>query len=204
MVSRASRRSSGPCSMACSSKASTAGSSAVGLARHLLLHRGVGLRLEQLRHLQRAGEPPCELLVRGDPPLERLDLLDRGPGALGIGPEGRVRLRRLQRPEPVRLGGQVKESLGVRVTRCCSSVRRSTRSAMPATPTTRGQEPGRERASRSSARTWRRNGSEAEIYRGSEDLATAGEDLVQRFLEVRGACRPRPSRPARRTPPSSS
>src|SRR5215216_1835270 len=46
--------------------------------------------------------------------------------------------------------------------------------------------PGRERVSRSSARRAdERLG--LSIYPGSEDLATAGEDLVQRFLEVRCA-----------------
>ena len=36
----------------------------LGLARHLVLHAGIGLRLEQLRHLERAGEASVELLPR--------------------------------------------------------------------------------------------------------------------------------------------
>jgi hypothetical protein len=86
----------------------------VGLTRHLLLQRGIGLGFQQLRHLERAGDASVELLPRRDPSLQRLDLLYRRPGAVGVGPESHLRLGPFERPEPFRLGGQVKGSLGVR------------------------------------------------------------------------------------------
>ena len=34
----------------------------IGLARHLRLHAGIGLRLQQLRHLEGAGDAPWSIL----------------------------------------------------------------------------------------------------------------------------------------------
>ena len=86
----------------------------VGLARYLVLHGGVGLVLQQLGHLERPGEPAVELLPGRDPALERLDLLDGDPGAARDWPRTGLGLGGLERAQPVGLGRQVKESLGVR------------------------------------------------------------------------------------------
>ena len=56
----------------------------IGLPRHLVLHGGVGLVLEQLGHLQRPGEARVELLPGRDPTLESLDLLHGDPGGVGL------------------------------------------------------------------------------------------------------------------------
>ncbi len=86
----------------------------VGLARELRRHGLVGLGLEQLRHLAGAGEPALDVLPRLDPAFERLELLNRLPGAVRVGPKARLRLRRFQRPQTIGPGRQVKESLGDR------------------------------------------------------------------------------------------
>ena len=186
----------------------------VGLARHLVLHGGVGLAPRAAGPSR--GSPvsrPCRSSHGVTQPLSFLISWTDDAGAVGVGPEARLRLRGLEASAaglPCRSGQRKSRSS---VTRCCSSVRRSTRSAMPDTPgrevverydgETRGV-----RAWRTGARAGRIVPAPATVLTATatllEDLPTAGEDLVQRFLEVRACCRPRPCRPAPRTPPSSS
>jgi hypothetical protein len=69
----------------------------VGFLGQLRFQRGIGLLLEQLRHFQGRVDPLTQLLVRANPTLQRLDLLDRAPGRLGISPKPGVGLPSLER-----------------------------------------------------------------------------------------------------------
>jgi hypothetical protein len=84
------------------------------LPHQLRLHGRIGLRLEQLRHLDGALDPLAEIVVGSDPGLQGLDFLDGGAGRFGIGPEAGFGLPRFQRGQALGLGGKVKESLEVR------------------------------------------------------------------------------------------
>ena len=87
---------------------------AAGSIAYLRFHGGVGLECQQVRHLDRTGDPLAQMLVGGDPGLQGLDFLHGGAGRFGIGPEGGIGLPRLERAQALGLGGKVKESLGVR------------------------------------------------------------------------------------------
>ncbi len=80
----------------------------------LFLQRFVRLGLHQLGHLERGTNPRRKLLVRRDPPLQLLQFLHHGPGAILVGPEGRVYLLRLEIGDATPPGIQVKENLEVR------------------------------------------------------------------------------------------
>ena len=110
----------------------------IGLPRHLVLHGGVGLVLEQLGHLQRPGEARVELLPGRDPALESLDLLHGDPGACRDWPRSRPRPARPRGSAGARPWRSGQRKSRSSVTRCCSSVRRSTRSAMSVILGTRG------------------------------------------------------------------
>ena len=70
----------------------------------------VGVRFEQLRQLAPFIDPLAQSVIGLEPALQRFDLRDGLPGALGIGPERSVGHRALQLHQARRLAVNVKET----------------------------------------------------------------------------------------------